>query len=260
MNLARSKARLTANPASRAKFYKPDGSNYEVGDVYRQPDLAWTLEQIAEGGADAFYRGEIARRIAADMAKHNGLITLEDLAGYRVVEREPVRGTFRGYDIAAMSAPSFGRDAHRPDAEHLRELPAEGDGLRQRGRHARHGRVDAARLRRPQQVPGRPGPPRSPGRRAHQQGLRGGTGEGHLPQPRPAVSGGRPRQPGALREPGDHPLLGPRQRGQRARQHLHADVLLRLGGRDRRHRHPHEQQPRQLHAEARHPRRLRADG
>ena len=108
VNLARSKPRLSANPASRAKFYKPDGSNYEVGDLYRQPDLAWTLEQIAEGGADAFYRGEIARRIATDMARHNGLITMEDLANYRVVEREPVRGTFRGYDIAAMSAPSSG--------------------------------------------------------------------------------------------------------------------------------------------------------
>ena len=108
VNLARSKPRLSANPASRAKFYKPDGSNYEVGDLYRQPDLAWTLEQIAEGGADAFYEGEIARRIADDMAKHNGLITMEDLANYRVTEREPVRGTFRGYDIAAMSAPSSG--------------------------------------------------------------------------------------------------------------------------------------------------------
>ena len=108
VNLARSKPRLSANPASRAKFYKPDGSNYEVGDLYRQPDLAWTLEQIAEGGADAFYKGEIARRIAADMAKYNGLITMEDLANYRVTEREPVRGTFRGYDIAAMSAPSSG--------------------------------------------------------------------------------------------------------------------------------------------------------
>ena len=108
VNLARSKPRLSANPASRAKFYKPDGSDYEVGDLYRQPDLAWTLEQIAEGGADAFYRGEIARRIATDMARHNGLITMEDLANYRVVEREPVRGTFRGYDIAAMSAPSSG--------------------------------------------------------------------------------------------------------------------------------------------------------
>ena len=108
VNLARSKPRLSANPASRAKFYRPDGSNYEVGDLYRQPDLAWTLEQVAEGGADAFYKGEIARRIAADMAKHNGLITMEDLANYRVTEREPVRGTFRGYDIAAMSAPSSG--------------------------------------------------------------------------------------------------------------------------------------------------------
>ena len=86
----------------------PTAPTTRSGDLYRQPDLAWTLEQIAEGGADAFYEGEIARRIAADMAKHNGLITMEDLANYRVTEREPVRGTFRGYDIAAMSAPSSG--------------------------------------------------------------------------------------------------------------------------------------------------------
>ena len=107
-NLKRSKPRLSANAASRAKFYKPDGSEYEVGDLYKQPDLAWTLEQIAEGGADAFYHGEIARRIIKDMEAHNGLITMEDLAGYQVIEREPVRGTFRGYEIAAMSAPSSG--------------------------------------------------------------------------------------------------------------------------------------------------------
>ena len=152
------------------------------------------------------------------------------------------------------------RDAHRPDAEHLRELPPEGDGLRQRGRHARHGRVDEARVRRPQQVSGRPGPSRPPGRRTHQQGLRGRAGAGHLPQQRPSVIGHRAGQPGPLREPGDHALLHPGQRGQRAGQHLHADVLLRLGRGDRGHGHPHEQQPRQLHPAPGHPRRLRADG
>ena len=60
------------------------------------------------GGADAFYRGSIAERIVADMEAHNGIITAKDLADYRVVEREPVRGTYRGFDIAAMSAPSSG--------------------------------------------------------------------------------------------------------------------------------------------------------
>jgi len=106
-NLARSQ-RLRNNPASLRKFYRPDGSNYEVGDRFRQPDLAWTLSEIAEHGVDAFYRGSVARKIVADMEAHNGLITLEDLAGYRVVEREPIRGTYRGYDIAAMPAPSSG--------------------------------------------------------------------------------------------------------------------------------------------------------
>lgn len=106
-NLARSQ-RLKNNPASLRKFYRPDGSNYEVGDLFKQPDLAWTLSEIAEHGVDAFYRGSVARKIVADMEAHNGLITMADLAGYEVVEREPVRGTYRGHEIAAMPAPSSG--------------------------------------------------------------------------------------------------------------------------------------------------------
>jgi gamma-glutamyltranspeptidase/glutathione hydrolase len=100
--------RLKNNPASLRKFYKPDGSSYEVGEIFKQPDLAWTLSEIAAGGVDAFYRGSVAKKIVADMEAHNGLITLDDLANYDVIEREPVRGTFRGYDIAAMPAPSSG--------------------------------------------------------------------------------------------------------------------------------------------------------
>ncbi len=106
-DLARSQ-RLKNNPASLKKFYKPDGSNYEVGELFKQPDLAWTLSEIAEHGVDAFYRGSVAEKIAADMEAHNGLITLQDLDAYRVVEREPVRGSYRGYDVAAMPAPSSG--------------------------------------------------------------------------------------------------------------------------------------------------------
>ena len=90
------------------KFYKQDGSNYEVGEIFKQPDLAWTLSEIATHGADAFYRGSVAEKIVNDMAAHNGLITMDDLANYTVLEREPVRGNFRGYDIAAMPAPSSG--------------------------------------------------------------------------------------------------------------------------------------------------------
>ena len=106
-DLARSQ-RLKNNPASLRKFYKPDGSNYEVGELWKQPDLAWTLSEIAEHGIDAFYSGSVAKKIVADMEAHNGLITMQDLADYKVVEREPVRGSFRGYEIAAMPAPSSG--------------------------------------------------------------------------------------------------------------------------------------------------------
>jgi gamma-glutamyltranspeptidase/glutathione hydrolase len=107
-NLRASKARLTANPVTATTFYKAGGEEYQVGEILRQPQLAWTLEQLKSHGADAFYRGAIAERLVAGMEAHNGLITMEDLAGYKVVEREPVRGTFRGFDIAAMSAPSSG--------------------------------------------------------------------------------------------------------------------------------------------------------
>ena len=106
-DLARSQ-RLKNNPASLRKFYKPDGSNYEVGELWKQPDLAWTLSEIAEHGVEAFYSGSVAEKIVADMEAHNGLITMQDLADYKVVEREPVRGSFRGYEIAAMPAPSSG--------------------------------------------------------------------------------------------------------------------------------------------------------
>lgn len=107
-NLARARPRMALNPESMATYYRPDGTDYVVGDTLRQPDLAWTLEQVAHGGADAFYRGEVARRIVADMERSGGLITAQDLADYRPVEREPARGTYRGFDVAAMSAPSSG--------------------------------------------------------------------------------------------------------------------------------------------------------
>lgn len=100
--------RLSTSEAGRRTFYRPDGSLFQAGERLRQPDLAWSLRQIASGGADAFYRGAIARRIVADMERHGGLITLADLAAYRPVERAPLVGTYRGYTIVTSPPASAG--------------------------------------------------------------------------------------------------------------------------------------------------------
>jgi gamma-glutamyltranspeptidase/glutathione hydrolase len=100
--------RMTESAAGQRTFYKPGGELYRAGEALRQPDLAWSLKQIADHGADAFYKGEIARRFAADMKAHKGLITLEDLAAYRAVVREPLVGTYRGYTVATTPPASSG--------------------------------------------------------------------------------------------------------------------------------------------------------
>ena len=100
--------RMTESVAGQRTFYKPGGELYRAGEVLRQPDLAWSLKQIADHGADAFYKGEIARRFAADMKANRGLITLADLAAYRPVVREPLVGTYRGYAVATTPPASSG--------------------------------------------------------------------------------------------------------------------------------------------------------
>lgn len=107
-SLKRRQERMSRNPATRAAFFKADGVPYEAGELFVQEDLAWTLNQIAEEGPQAFYEGEIARKIVADMQANDGLITMADLANYRVREREPVRGNYRGYEIVSMPPPSSG--------------------------------------------------------------------------------------------------------------------------------------------------------
>jgi gamma-glutamyltranspeptidase/glutathione hydrolase len=101
-------SRLKQYPSSERKFFKADGSNYELGDTWYQPDLAHTLELIRDNGADGFYRGENAARLAGFMADIGGIITEQDLAEYEAVEREPIRGTYRDYEIVSMPPPSSG--------------------------------------------------------------------------------------------------------------------------------------------------------
>ncbi len=89
-------------PSSARIFLKEDGSFYEPGDTWKQPDLAATLERIKANGKDGFYKGETARMIADFMEANEGIITLEDLEKYEAKEREPIRGTYRGYEIVSM--------------------------------------------------------------------------------------------------------------------------------------------------------------
>jgi gamma-glutamyltranspeptidase/glutathione hydrolase len=97
-------------PASLAKFAK-EGEPYVVGDLWVQSDLAGTLGRIRDQGRDGFYLGETARLIAQEMERGGGMITEEDLALYQAVERVPIKGTFRGYDIIGMPPPSSGGTA-----------------------------------------------------------------------------------------------------------------------------------------------------
>jgi len=97
-------------PASIAQFSK-NGTLYEPGEIFRQADLARTLERIAKEGPGGFYEGETALLIEKEMAAHGGLITREDLKAYQPRKRVPVRGSYRGCDVLSMPPPSSGGTA-----------------------------------------------------------------------------------------------------------------------------------------------------
>lgn len=102
------KQRLARSKAGAKVFLHGDGSALRAGERLVQPDLAWSLRQIAEHGADAFYRGEIADRLDAGMRAHGGLVRKEDLAAYRAIEREPLRSSYRGHELLTMPPSSGG--------------------------------------------------------------------------------------------------------------------------------------------------------
>jgi gamma-glutamyltranspeptidase/glutathione hydrolase len=95
-------------PSSAKIFLHADGSFYQPDDLWVQSDLANTLERIQKNGRDGFYKGRTADLIADFMATNGGIITREDLARYEAIEREPIRGTYRGYEIVSMPPPSSG--------------------------------------------------------------------------------------------------------------------------------------------------------
>lgn len=96
-------------PEARRVFGKNGGeADWEAGDRFVQKDLGAALRQIAEKGPDAFYTGDLADKLVAEMKAGGGLITKADLAAYRAMERKPIHGTFRGYDVYAPPPPSSG--------------------------------------------------------------------------------------------------------------------------------------------------------
>ena len=99
-------ANLAKFPESH-RIFQRDGDYYQQGDVFKQPELAKTLERIAEN-PDDFYHGAMARELAAAIEKGGGLVTAEDLAQYEVKERQPIRGTYRGYEVISAPPPSSG--------------------------------------------------------------------------------------------------------------------------------------------------------
>lgn len=100
--------RLARWPPSAKIFSRPDGSSLREGDKLVQTDLAETLTAIAAQGPRGFYAGPIAEKLARAVADAGGIMTPDDLKSYQAVIREPVRGSYRGYDIVSMPQPSSG--------------------------------------------------------------------------------------------------------------------------------------------------------
>ncbi len=101
-------ARVLADDPESKRIFLKNGAYYEVGDTLAQPELARTLQRIAKSGAAEFYEGATAKFLAAAMAPHGGLITLGDLKNYQAVERQPLTGKYRGYDVITAPPPSAG--------------------------------------------------------------------------------------------------------------------------------------------------------
>jgi gamma-glutamyltranspeptidase/glutathione hydrolase len=94
-------------PSSK-KIFTKNGELYKSDDLFIQADLAWTLEQIKEKGRDGFYKGKVAELLVSQVSSLGGYLTFEDLEKYRPVERAPIIGTYRGFEIVSMPPPSSG--------------------------------------------------------------------------------------------------------------------------------------------------------
>lgn len=106
--LPQARQRLLHWPSTAKVFARPDGTALQGGDRLVQTDLAATLEAVAADGADGFYQGAVAEKLVRGIRDAGGIMTLDDLKAYRPELRQPLRGSYRGYDIVAMPPPSSG--------------------------------------------------------------------------------------------------------------------------------------------------------
>ncbi len=100
--------RLKQYKTSSQYFLKGDGTSYTEGELFKQPVLGETLQRVAETNGDDFYTGKTAKLLIEEIERQGGIMTLEDLKNYRVVERKPLTGNYRGYTVVSMPPPSSG--------------------------------------------------------------------------------------------------------------------------------------------------------
>ena len=198
---------LASHPSSARIYLRPDGSVPQTGDHIALDDLAATLETIAAKGAAGFYSGPVAQKIVEAVNAAGGRMTIEDLANYRAVERQPVRGTYRGYDGRLDAAALVRRGAHHRNPQYSRRFPARGARPQFRRLAARTGGSGEARLRRSRGLARRSRFHQNPARRPHLQGLRRAFARAHCARPRPSRRRHPARRTPALRERSDDAFL-----------------------------------------------------
>jgi gamma-glutamyltranspeptidase/glutathione hydrolase len=100
--------RIKGNPEASRIYLHDDGTPYDAGDLFRNPDYARTLRQLAQRGADDFYRGDLARRMVEDLAAHGAFVTADDSASYEIRDPQPVVGTYGDFTVATSPPPHGG--------------------------------------------------------------------------------------------------------------------------------------------------------
>ena len=141
--LARERHRFEKYAGSKRIFF-PRGTPLQAGDTLKNPDLAWTLREIATGGADAFYRGEVARRMVADLRGAGNAMTVHDMDRYFAVERKPITGTYHGHTVFSAAPAAGGGVSLVTKLNLLDNVPA--SGLYRDDAAALHAMIEAWKL------------------------------------------------------------------------------------------------------------------